>query len=125
LTFVTSQLFGLAPALQASKPDLVSALKDEMGADFRRKRGVNLRSSLVVGQVALSLVLLICAGLFVRSLQELEVVNPGFRVENGLTLSFQLEPQGYDKARGTSFLQQLLERTAALPDVQMASAVNF
>jgi len=125
LTFVTSLLFGLAPALQASKPDLVPALKDETGADARRKRRLSLRNGLVVTQVAISLVLLICAGLFVRSLQELQAVNPGFRVENGLTLSFQLEPQGYDKTRGAAFMRQLLERAAALPGAQTVSAVNY
>jgi macrolide transport system ATP-binding/permease protein len=125
LTFGASLLFGLAPALQASKPDLVPALKDETGADLRRKRRLNLRSGLVVAQVAISLVLLICAGLFVRSLQELQAVNPGFRVENGLTLSIQLEPQGYDETRGEAFMRQLLERAAALPGVQTVSAVNY
>jgi len=125
LTFVTSLLFGLAPALEASKPDLVPALKDEAGADTRRKRRLNLRGGLVVAQVAISLVLLICAGLFARSLQELQAVDPGFRAENGLTLSFELEPHGYDKTRGEEFMRQLLERVAALPGVQSVSAVNY
>jgi predicted permease len=125
LTLVTSLLFGLAPALEASKPDLVPALKDEAGAYTRRKRRLNLRGGLVVAQVAISLVLLICAGLFARSLQELQAVDPGFRVENGLTFSFELEPQGYDKTRGEAFMGQLLERAAALPGVQSVSGVNY
>jgi predicted permease len=125
LTFVASLLFGLAPALQASKPDLVPALKDGEGADSPRKGRLNLRGALVVAQVAISVVLLICAGLFVRSLQELQAVNPGFRVENGLTLSFQLEPQGYDETRGAAFMRQLLERVAALPGAQSVTAVNY
>jgi predicted permease len=125
LTLVTSLLFGLAPALEASKPDLIPALKDETGADTRRKRRLNLRGGLVVAQVAISLVLLICAGLFARSLQELQAADPGFRVENGLALSFELEPQGYDKTRGEAFMGQLLERVAALPGVRSVSAVNY
>jgi predicted permease len=124
LTFVASLLFGLAPALQASKPDLVPALKDETGADSPRRGKLNLRGALVVAQVAISLLLLICAGLFVQSLQELQDVDPGFRVENGLTMSFQLEPQGYDKTRGAAFMEQLLERAAALPGAQSVTAVN-
>jgi len=125
LTFVTSLVFGLAPALEASKPDLVPALKDEAGAYTRRKRRLNLRGGLVVAQVAISLVLLISAGLFARSLRELQAVNPGFRLENGLALSIELEPQGYDITRGEAFMRQLIERVAALPGVQSVSSVNY
>jgi predicted permease len=125
LTIATSLLFGLTPALNASNPDLVPALKDDAGADTRRKRRLNLRGGLVVAQLAISLVLLICAGLFARSLQGLQTVDPGFRVENGLALSFELEPQGYDESRGVVFMRQLLERVAALPGAQSVSAVNY
>jgi predicted permease len=124
LTFVTSLLFGLAPAMQATKPDLVPALKDDAGASSRRHRRLNLRGGLVVAQIAISLVLLICAGLFARSLQSLQYVDPGFRVDNALTLSLEMEPMGYDESRGAAFIRQLLERVAALPGVQSVSAVN-
>src|SRR5262245_5377865 len=125
LTFGTSLIFGLAPALQASKPDLVPALKDEIGSEMRRRRRLNLRAGLVVTQIAISLVLLVCAGLFVRSLQRLRTLDPGFRIENGLAIPFRLELQGYDKTKGESFMRQIVERVAGLPGVEAVSAVNF
>jgi hypothetical protein len=77
LSVLTGMLFSLIPALQSSKPQLVPALKDETSmAGFRRSR---LRNTLVVAQVTLSLVLLISAGLIVRSLQEAQRMRPGFR----------------------------------------------
>src|SRR5262249_51845571 len=114
---------GLAPALQASKPDLTSALKAEAGAETRRR--LNLRGVLVVAQIATSFVLLVCAGLFVRSLQRLSALDPGFRIENGFALPFRFELQGYDKTKGASFMRQITERVAALPGVESVSSVNF
>ncbi len=124
LAFVTSLICGLVPALQASKPDLTSALKNEVGSETRRRR-LNLRGGLVVTQIAISLVLLVCAGLFVRSLQRLHTLDPGFRMENGVTLPFRLELQGYDKTKGALFMRQIVERVAALPGVEAVSTVNF
>lgn len=124
LTFATSLICGLAPALQSSKPDLTSALKAEVGSETLRRR-LNLRGGLVVTQIATSFVLLICAGLFVRSLQRLHTLDPGFRIENGLALPFRLELQGYDKMKGALFMRQITERVAALPGVESVSAVNF
>src|SRR5262245_27311018 len=125
LTLLTGLVFGLAPALQASKPDLICALKNETDSAGARWRRFNLRSGLVVAQVAISLVLLLSAGLFVRSLQRLQTIDPGFKIENGLALSFRLQLAGYDETRGASFMQQLVERVAALPGVEAASIVNF
>jgi predicted permease len=127
LAFVVSLFFGLLPALAASKPDVVHALKDETGVQVRRGwfRRFNLRSALVVVQLAVSLVLLITAGLFIRSLQQMQKVDPGFATENRLALSFNLEQEGYDEARGREFARQLLERVRALPGVQAATLTNF
>ncbi|HEX4948275.1 MAG TPA: ABC transporter permease [Blastocatellia bacterium] len=127
LALLVSVLFGLVPALAASRPDVVRALKDETGtATQRGQRGrFNLRNALVVAQLAVSLVLLIAAGLFIRSLQQMQKVDPGFQTENRLALSFNLEPEGYNEARGREFARQLLERVRALPGVQAATMANY
>lgn len=127
LALLVSLLFGLVPALAASKPDVVRALKDETGAATQRgqRRRFNLRNALVVAQLAVSLVLLIAAGLFIRSLQQMQKVDPGFRTEKRLALSFNLEPEGYNETKGREFARQLVERVRALPGVQAATMANF
>jgi len=125
LSLLVSLLFGLAPALQASKPDVVPALKDETGAESRRARRFNLRDALVVTQVAVSLVLLISTGLFIRSLRHTQMIDPGFQTENRLALSFNLAKQGYDESKGREFSRRLVERVSALPGVQSATLTNF
>lgn len=122
VSLVTGVLFGLLPAWQATKPDLVPALKDQASSGPRRAR---LRNSLVVAQVALSLVLLVAAGLIVRSLQQVQAMGPGFETERVVTASLDLNLQGYDKARGAAFYRQLMPRLAALPGVQAVSATGF
>ncbi|MBC7933489.1 MAG: ABC transporter permease [Rubrivivax sp.] len=122
-SLATSLLFGLVPALQATRTDLVPALKD--GAAQAGRRRTRLRSGLVVAQVMLSLVLLVAAGLVVRALRELQTMNPGFDVENGLIMSFDLGLQGYDEARGREFERQLVERVKALPGVRAASLTDL
>src|SRR5262245_31430954 len=122
VSFVTGAFFGLAPALQASRVDLIPALKDEAGlGGYRRSR---CRSGLVVAQVALSLMLLIAAGLIVRSLQRVQMIGPGFEVENRITMSIDLSLQGYDEARGREFYKQLITRVESLPGVRAASYVG-
>ena len=123
LSVFTGIVFGVIPALQSTKLNLVPALKDETSlAGHRRPR---LRNALVVAQVALSLVLLICAGLIVRSLQQAQSLNPGFNPENAVMLSFDLGLQGYDQARGRAFSQQALDRVRALPGVEAAALSNW
>jgi len=122
-SLLTSLVFGLAPALQATRPELVPALKD-LGAQTGRGRS-RLRGGLVVAQVALSLVLLVAAGLVVRALQHLQTTSPGFEVANGLVLSYDLARQGYDDARGEQFHRQFVERVRALPGVRSASLTDL
>jgi predicted permease len=123
LSLVTSLLFGLVPALQATKSDVVTSLKDEAGiGGYRRSR---LRSGLVIVQIALSLVLLIAAGLVLRSLQSLQTMNPGFNTENGLLMSFDLGLQGYDEPKGKQFQRQIIERIGAVPGVRSASLTDL
>jgi putative ABC transport system permease protein len=124
ISVATSLLFGLAPALQASRPDLTGALKEggRGSAGLRRNR---LRSVLVISEVALSLVLLIGAGLMIRSLAKLNRVDPGFDPARVFTMGVTLLPNKYpDDERVASFYSQLLERAAATPGVESAGAIS-
>jgi putative ABC transport system permease protein len=122
LSLLTGVIFSLLPALQSSKPDLVPALKDEASmAGFHRSR---LRNALVVAQVALSLVLLVCAGLVVRSLQIAQRTRPGFTPENAVVLSFDLGLQGYPEERGRAFERQLLEQTQSVAGVRSVALTS-
>lgn len=123
LTLVTGALFGLIPALQATKTDLVSALKDE--ASMTGSRRLRLRGGLIVAQVALSFVLLIAAGLMVRSLQRVEMLGPGFETKHLVVMSVNLSLQGYDEARGQEFYRKLVERAESMPGVQSASITSL
>ena len=122
VSIVTGVLFSLLPALQSSKPELVPALKDESSmAGFRRSR---LRNFLVVAQIALSLVLLVSAGLIVRSLQAAQRMRPGFDPHNAVSISFDLGMQGYDDAKGRTFYERALERVRAIPGVRSAAFID-
>src|SRR6266404_6944928 len=122
VSLATGIFFSLLPALQSSKPDLVPALKDEASmAGFRRSR---LRNALVVVQVALSLVLLVCAGLVVRSLQVAQRTRPGFTPENAVALSFDLGLQGYTEEKGRAFQRQLIERTQSVAGVRSVALTS-
>ena len=119
LSLVTGIIFGLVPALQSSKSDLTQALKDDTrGAGSRRS---HLRDLFVAGQIAMSLLLLICAGLFVRALAHASTVHPGTEPERVQTVTFNPSFLGYDEARTREFYRQLLERARALPGVEGAS----
>ncbi len=117
----TGIVFGLLPALQATRPDLVSALKEE-GSGFagHLSRGW-LRGALVVAQVSVCLVLLIAAGLLARGLQSAQNVDPGFAMKGVIATYFDLEQQGYDNARALQFHRQLMDRVSAIPGVDAAS----
>ncbi|MBX3280240.1 MAG: ABC transporter permease [Acidobacteria bacterium] len=121
LSLLTGIVFGLVPALAASRPEVVGALKYESGGGGNRGR---LRGALVVAQVAVSALLLICAGLFLRSLQNASAIDPGFDAENLLALSMDLQLQGYDEARSRQFSSQLLESMRAVPGVVNASLAS-
>ena len=121
LSLVTGIVFGLAPALVVSKPDFVAALKEDTPGLGRVARRLSLRNLLVVTQVALSLVVLIGAGLCVKSLRALQAIDPGFEPAKVVTASFDLGQNGYNEARGRQFIAQLSERVAALPGVEAVS----
>ncbi|MEW6209428.1 MAG: ABC transporter permease [Acidobacteriota bacterium] len=119
VSLATGLVFGLAPAIQATRPDLVSVLKDE-SARVAGGRG-RLRNSLVAIQVALSLVLLICAALFLRSFHNGQRLDPGFDPENLVVASYDVFPGGYSEQRGGVFHQQVAGRISSLPGVESAS----
>lgn len=125
LAVATGVIFGLVPALQASRPDVLPALKDESNAEGQRVRWLNLRNALVVIQVALSLALLISTGLFLRTLGYARQIDLGFKPDRVLAASFNLRLQGYNEAKGREFYQRLVERLERMPGVQTASVTNL
>jgi predicted permease len=120
LSVVTGLLSGLAPALHSSKLSLIPLLKDSGGSFSRSIRG-RMRRVLVVAQIALSMILLVSAGLCVRTLRNAQAINVGFSVENVLTAKLDLGRQNYSETQGRAFYQQLLERAVNLPGAQGAS----
>ncbi|MGA2721621.1 MAG: ABC transporter permease [Bryobacteraceae bacterium] len=124
LSLVTALLFGLIPALRATRPDLVGALKDGSGV-FGRGRRSGMRNTLVVVQVALSLVLLTTAGLFLRSLGNASLIDIGFRPDNILVMTVDPEVHNYSRERTVQFLSQLRDRVSALPGVSSVSFVDI
>ena len=124
LSVFTGLLFGLIPAIQGSRLDLMSSIKSQTDTPPHGSRwtlGLDLRDALVIGQLSLSLLALIGAGLFMRSLQEAQRLNPGFRTEGLAVMSVNAGAQGYSPARGMQFYRDLLERVRQLPGVQSAS----
>ena len=127
LALITGVLFGLIPAIQASRPDVVGVLKNEtVRGETRRGWAalLNMRHALLVGQVALSLISLIAAGLLVRSLRESQRTDTGFERRGVLVMTFNLGREGYTPDRGQVFYQQVAERVAGLPGVRHASVAQ-
>jgi predicted permease len=118
ISVLTGVLFGLAPALQAAKPALNEVLKDGSRGSSGGLSRSRLLSSLIVSEIALALVLLVGAGLMIRSLQRLQAVDPGFDSERLMTLRFSLPVQKYPREQINVFNQQLRERLRVLPGVQ-------
>jgi macrolide transport system ATP-binding/permease protein len=118
LSVVTGFVCGLLPALRSSKQNLAAAAKEEWTAFGRRVSKSRLRGTLVVSQIAVSLVLLVGAGLLIRALQKAQTVAPGFDMKNVLVLSADLQLHGYDSARATEFERELTQRLVAMPGVK-------
>jgi len=120
LSILTGLVFGLLPALRSTSVELVTDLKERTGQS--PQTGVlGARSVLVIGQVALSLVALIGASLFVRSLQSAEKIDPGFLVDHVVLVQFNLSSQGYTEVRGEELQRRLMERIASLQNVIASS----
>jgi predicted permease len=124
ISVLTGVLFGLAPAIRASAPTLVPALKGESFVADERRRRFNLRNTLVVAEVALSLTLLVAAGLFVRSLRATQAVSPGFDVERIVSAPLSINLLRYTREQGRQFYGAIVERVAALPGVESASVAR-
>ena len=120
VALATGLIAGLAPALQSSSPNLNESLK-EGGRTSAASGRHRIRNLLVVGQISVSLLVLICAGLFIQSARNAEKIDIGFRTENLSMVSVDLEAQGYDDAKGKQFLKRLTDRIKTLPGVTDAS----
>ncbi len=119
ISALTGVLFGLAPALQASKLDVSSSLK-EGGRTGEGHRRTSARSLLLIGEVALSLILLVGAGLLIKSFLRLQEVRPGFNAHNVLIASVALPGAKYNEQQRPEFFRQLIERLQTAPGVQAA-----
>ena len=112
-------LFGFVPALRSARVDLLSVIKDD-GSTRGAPRG-RIRAGLVVAQVAVSLLLLVAAGLVTRSLESARRANPGFEPRQVTAIQLDLRENGYDEARGRTFYRRLLDATRADPAIESAS----
>ena len=121
---VTGVLFGLAPALQTTKLDLITVLKNESGVFAGRYLKSRLRTALVVSQIACSFLLLIGAGLVLRSLENVRPTRLGFESTNVLVAPLELDERQYDRAKSQEFYRQITERVEALPGVEGVSLVD-
>jgi predicted permease len=122
ISLMTGVVFGLAPAIESTKPDLTAALRSTRN-NTRGSRS-HLRNLLVIGQVAVSMVLLIGAGLIVRGLQQAQSTDLGFESKNLLVLSMDLAPLSYDEGRAATFQTQLYDHLKALPGIKSVSVAE-
>ncbi len=125
LALLTGLVSGLAPSLSCVGPDLASSIKAESLVVRRGRSRSRLQSVLVTAQVTLSMILLVFAGLVLRSLQKAAIVDPGFEPRDRLALSFDLTLQGYSSESSRAFCRDLLERVEALPGVRSATLANL
>ena len=125
VSLFTGILFGILPALRASGINPVGALKDETGAVAGGRRKARLSSALAVAQISLALLMLISAGLMIRSFKKSQAFNPGFNPNNVLLASYDLLPGDYTDAQGTQFDQQLLAKIETLPGVRSATLSDW
>ena len=121
LSALTGIAFGLLPALRSSRIVPVTVLKEEAGSTSGGRHKARLISILVIAQIALSFLLLICGGLFIRSFQKAQHADPGFRSEHVLLSSINLYPAGYNAKTGMEFQRELLKRIGNIPGVRSVS----
>jgi predicted permease len=120
----TGLIFGLAPALQSSRPDLVSELKERAGGDLRKGTRFNVRDVLISLQVAVCLIALVGAGLFLISLRNAHEMDTGFDTHNLGMLSFDVGALNYEPARAKEFERRALEAAQSTPGVRAAALSN-
>jgi predicted permease len=125
VSMLAAVVFGILPALRSSSLPVQAVLKEEATSVSLNLHKSRLLSGLVVAQISLSLVLLVCAGLFIRSLQRAQQADPGFEASHLLVASYDLSPAGYTLETGTEFNRQVLARLSALPGVESVSLADF
>lgn len=126
VSLATGLIFGVAPALGASNPEIVPVLKGDANAGQRgKRRRFTLRNTLVISQMALSLVVLVCGGLFIKSFRNAQAMDPGFAAKGVLLVSLNPELVGYDEERTKDFFNRIVERAGSLPGVQAASVARL
>ena len=122
ISLLTTLLFGLAPSLQAIRTDVIPSLKNEPA--WKRLRRWNVRDVLVAGQIAISMMLVICSVLVVRSLQHALSLNLGFHPEHAVSVSLNLSSRGYDAQRSRRFDAELVAKASALPGIESAGITS-
>ncbi|MGH9713713.1 MAG: ABC transporter permease [Candidatus Acidiferrales bacterium] len=124
ISVLTGVIFGILPALRSSSVAPVKVLKEDTGSASGGLRKARLASGLVVAQVSLSLLLLICAGLFIRSVISAQQIKPGFNPHNILIASYELFPAGYSDTSGVEFDRQLVAKLEAVPGLESVSLAD-
>jgi predicted permease len=124
VSVLTGVIFGLAPALSATGANLATDLRERSGPWTSPGRRMSLRTLLVIGQVALSVIALTAAGLFIRSLHNAEQTDPGFDTEHVATMELNVTPRGFSEEAGREFYARLLERAGSVPGVAAASLAS-
>jgi len=125
ISILAALIFGILPALRSSSLPVQAVLKEEAGSVSIGIHKGRLSSSLVVAQISLSLLLLVCAGLFTRSLQKAQQSDPGFDPNHVLVASYELSPAGYTRATSIAFNRQLLADLSTLPGVDSVTLADF
>jgi len=121
---LTGVIFGILPALRSSDVAPAAVLKEEAGSVAGGRRKARLSGGLVVAQISLSLLLLICAGLFIRSFLRAQQINPGFNPHNVLIASYDLFTAGYSESSGAEFDRQLITKLEAIPGMESVALSN-
>ncbi|HSR68117.1 MAG TPA: ABC transporter permease [Acidobacteriota bacterium] len=124
LSLLTGLLFGLLPALQASRPELVPALKNETSSNSRTRGLLQARHLLVIAQVALSTLAMVGAGLFLRSVGQARTIDPGFESQRLAVFNVDLSTQGYDRQQGLEFFREASEQLSGLPGAASAAVAS-
>ena len=125
IAILSATIFGILPGLRTSSLAPITVLKEEAGSMSGGIRKSRLSRALVVAQLSLSLLLLICGGLFARSLQNAQRLDPGFDPNRVLLASYDLGPAGYSEAQGIAFHRQLLSRLQTLPGAESVTLADF
>jgi predicted permease len=124
ISVLTGVIFGILPALRSSSLAPVEVLKEDTGSASGGLRKARLASGLVVAQISLSLLLLVCAGLFIRSFRSAQQIDRGFNPHNVMIASYDLFSAGYSDVSGTEFDRQLVTKLQALPGMQSVALTN-